>query len=138
MIAAWLASRTLSGLPLSGKTPYKSRPTTPRPDTASALAESPSVRMSVQSLPRAPPAAFASSSFVMPVSRVFFEPPLRLSCSSCLNLVQASTRSTTPDFSMALRNLSGRTHFEPKAFSFVVSVSLVCESKAGLTIMAST
>ena len=44
----------------------------------------------------------------------------------------------TPLFSTALRNLSGSAHLLPKAFSLVVRVSLVWESKAGLTIIAST
>ena len=114
MIAACDASRTFRGLPFKGKTPYKSRPTTPRPDTAKAFAESPSVKIRVQSLPLAPPAEFASSNFVMPVSRIFFDPPFRLSCSSCLNLVQAKTRSTTPDFSMAFKNLSGKHDLAPE------------------------
>ena len=138
MIAACDASRTFKGLPLRGKTPYKSRPTTPRPLTAKAFAESPSVNMSVQSLPLAPPALLASSSFVIPVNRIFLLPPFLLSCSSCLNLVHARTRSTTPLFSIAFKNLSGKTTFDPKDRSFVVSVSFVCESNAGFTIKAST
>ena len=55
------APRTLSSLPRSGKTPHLSRPTTSSPATASALAESPSVTMSVHSPARGPPASSASS-----------------------------------------------------------------------------
>lgn len=51
----WEASRTLRILPLSGKTPYLSRPITPNPDTASDLAESPSVNISVHSRECLPP-----------------------------------------------------------------------------------
>ena len=40
-----MASRTLKTCPLSGKTPYLSRPTTPKPETASELAKSSLVRM---------------------------------------------------------------------------------------------
>ena len=64
MIWSCVASRTLSNFPRKGNTPYASRPTSLRPDTASALAESPSVRISVHSLLRLVPAQFASSSFV--------------------------------------------------------------------------
>ena len=62
LIDSCVASRTLSSLPRSGNTPYASRPTSLRPDTASALAESPSVRISVHSALRLPPAQLASSS----------------------------------------------------------------------------
>ena len=40
-------SRTFNSFPRNGNTPNRSRPTTDRPATASAFAESPSVRMSV-------------------------------------------------------------------------------------------
>ena len=68
MMLSCLASRTLRSLPRSGKTPKLSRPTTVRPATASALAESPSVRMRVQSLAYLVPALFASESLGSPVS----------------------------------------------------------------------
>jgi len=42
-------------LPLSGNTPYLSRPITPKPETAKDLAESPSVSISVQSKECLPP-----------------------------------------------------------------------------------
>lgn len=51
----WEASRTLRILPLSGNTPYLSRPITPKPETAKDLAESPSVKISVQSKECLPP-----------------------------------------------------------------------------------
>lgn len=51
----WEASRTLRILPLRGKTPYLSLPITPSPDTASDLAESPSVSISVHSRECLPP-----------------------------------------------------------------------------------
>ena len=70
-----LTSRTFSSLPYrslpsltptrSGNTPKLSRPTTPRPPTASALAESPSVTISVASPECFVPALFASSSLGM-------------------------------------------------------------------------
>ena len=60
------ASLTLSNLPRRGKTPYRSRPTILRPLTANVLAESPSVRINVQSIEFLPPASFASSSFGIP------------------------------------------------------------------------
>ena len=52
--------------PVRSQTPYVARPTTSSPATASALAESPSVRMSVvsrKSDARPHPARYASSSF---------------------------------------------------------------------------
>lgn len=51
---------------LRGKTPKRSRPTTDSPATASDLAESPSVRISVQCSELRPPASLASSSLGMP------------------------------------------------------------------------
>lgn len=42
-------------MPLSGNTPYLSRPITPKPETAKDLAESPSVKISVQSKECLPP-----------------------------------------------------------------------------------
>lgn len=50
-----VASRTFRIFPLSGNTPYRSRPMTPRPETARDLAESPSVRMRVHSDECLPP-----------------------------------------------------------------------------------
>ena len=53
-------------LPLKGNTPYLSRPTTPRPATAKVLAESPSVKINVQSDDHFVPASLASSSLGIP------------------------------------------------------------------------
>ena len=53
------------GLPRTGKMPKVSRPTTSSPATASALAESPSVTISVHAPPLAVPASSASSSLAM-------------------------------------------------------------------------
>ena len=69
-----------------------------RPATASVLAESPSVRMSVQSMEFLVPASLASSSLLTPLSLLVF----LLVCAffmsrSCLNLDHASTLSTIPD-----------------------------------------
>ena len=60
------ASLTFNSLPRSGNTPYWSLPTTLKPLTASVLAESPSVRISVHCLEFLPPASLASSSLGMP------------------------------------------------------------------------
>ena len=60
------ASRTLRSLPLSGKTPYLSLPMIPRPATAKAFAESPSVKIKVQSPEFFVPASLASSNLGMP------------------------------------------------------------------------
>ena len=69
---AYVAVRVFSNFPLSGKTPYVSLPTTDRPDTAVALAESPSVKIMVQLGESFVPALFASSSFGMITLDVFF------------------------------------------------------------------
>lgn len=53
-------------IPLRGKTPNLSLPTTPSPATASVLAESPSVRMSVQLEESFVPASLASSNLGIP------------------------------------------------------------------------
>lgn len=79
MICWCVASLTFSSLPLKGKTPYRSRPTTERPEMASALAESPSVRMRVQCCELRVPASLASSSLGMPVRRWHLEPSFFLS-----------------------------------------------------------
>lgn len=50
-----VASLTFRIFPLSGNTPYRSRPITPKPDTARDLAESPSVRIRVHSEECFPP-----------------------------------------------------------------------------------
>jgi len=57
----------LRSLPCSGKTPKLSRPTTPSPATASALAESPSVSISMHGDALRVPALLASASLVTPV-----------------------------------------------------------------------
>lgn len=64
MICDWDASRTFSSLPRNGNTPNLSFPTTERPPSTSAFAESPSVKINVQCLlcPLTP-ARLASSSF---------------------------------------------------------------------------
>mmetsp|Transcript_25408 Transcript_25408/g.75641 ORF Transcript_25408/g.75641 Transcript_25408/m.75641 type:complete len:280 (+) Transcript_25408:2459-3298(+) len=131
-----VASRTFRTLPRSGKTPYLSRPTTLRPATARALAESPSVRISVHSLESLPPASFASSSFGTPVSRVTFPVfTLRRFPRSTFDLARAAMRmrSTMPQEATSARNFSESSHFEPNFDGFVVSVSFVCESKAGFS-----
>lgn len=56
LILSSVASLTFNTFPLSGNTPYKSLPITPSPATASALAESPSVRIRVHFAESALPA----------------------------------------------------------------------------------
>mmetsp|Transcript_92063 Transcript_92063/g.286519 ORF Transcript_92063/g.286519 Transcript_92063/m.286519 type:complete len:242 (-) Transcript_92063:372-1097(-) len=130
------ASRTLSIFPRKGNTPYLSRPTTLRPATARALAESPSVRMSVHSAEFFPPASFASSSLGTPVSRTT-RPVFAFSRlpKSTLDLARAAMRirSTTPQLATSSRNFSESSQREPNLDCFVVSVSFVCESKAGFS-----
>mmetsp|Transcript_25410 Transcript_25410/g.75653 ORF Transcript_25410/g.75653 Transcript_25410/m.75653 type:complete len:231 (+) Transcript_25410:2492-3184(+) len=130
------ASRTFSTLPLSGKTPYLSRPTTLRPATARDLAESPSVRMRVHSCEFLPPASLASSSFGTPSTRCwFFVPPFswRPRSTFCLALAQSRIMSTTPLFITPFRSRSESSQVEPNLLCFVVRVSFVWESKAGFS-----
>uniref|UniRef100_A0A6B0UL13 Putative secreted protein n=1 Tax=Ixodes ricinus TaxID=34613 RepID=A0A6B0UL13_IXORI len=99
-ICLWVASRTLSIFPLSGKTPYLSRPTTASPDTASDLAESPSVKIRVQSTELRVPASLASSSLGMPLSlECFLAEHFIPSCFWALKVSQDMTASTTPHLS---------------------------------------
>lgn len=94
----WEASLTFNSLPRNGKTPYLSRPTTLNPAIASALAESPSVTISVHCLEFFVPASFASSSFGIPFNRVFLlvEDVFFISCASLLNLTQFIILSRMP------------------------------------------
>lgn len=129
------ASRTLRSLPRSGYTPYLSRPTTPKPATAKVLAESPSVKIKVQSNEFLVPASLASSNLAMPFNLLVFLPVcLPFNCWSALNLDQANTDSTIPHFSNCLLNLSVKVHLEPNLPICNVIISFVCESKVGLVI----
>mmetsp|Transcript_3264 Transcript_3264/g.4730 ORF Transcript_3264/g.4730 Transcript_3264/m.4730 type:complete len:354 (-) Transcript_3264:1160-2221(-) len=134
-MAAGDAWRTLRSLPRSGKTPNVSRPTTDSPLTASALAESPSVRMRVHSLDRERcPAQLASSSFGMPSMRparlpsVFFRSLVSLRSA----LARAEAR-TDVCLATLWKKLSGMRQVDPNLAALVVSVSFVCESKLGLS-----
>ena len=64
--APCFASRTLRCFPRRKNTPKLSRPTSPSPATAGALAESPSVRISVQRDALLAPSLLASASLAMP------------------------------------------------------------------------
>mmetsp|Transcript_98086 Transcript_98086/g.245798 ORF Transcript_98086/g.245798 Transcript_98086/m.245798 type:complete len:237 (+) Transcript_98086:1997-2707(+) len=131
-----VASRTLSILPLRGNTPYLSRPMTLSPATARALAESPSVRMSVHSAEFLPPASLASSNFGTPVNLDTL-PVLAFNFlpKSSLDFARAAIkiRSMTPQLATSSRNLSDNSHLEPNFDVFVIRVSFVCESKAGFS-----
>ena len=114
---------------------------TERPATASDLAESPSVRMSVHCSARAAePAQLASSSLGRSSRRAcaFLPPPARCSSDVALKRAHESTRSTTPEASTAFMNFSESSASEPKSFGRVVSVSLVWLSKAGFSMSALT
>ena len=75
---------------------------TPRPHTAVDLAESPSVRISVQFSPFLVPASLASSSFGIPLIFVVFLPPLLSKAFFSLNSAKEATASTIPDFNAFL------------------------------------
>mmetsp|Transcript_84091 Transcript_84091/g.265457 ORF Transcript_84091/g.265457 Transcript_84091/m.265457 type:complete len:267 (-) Transcript_84091:718-1518(-) len=131
-----LASLTFKTLPFSGKTPYLSRPTTLSPATARDLAESPSVRIKVQSAEFLPPASLASSSLGIPITRVVFFVLLRIwrdMSTFCFALTQSKMSSTTPLFMTCFMNLSESSQLLPNLLCLVVSVSFVWESKAGFS-----
>ena len=130
-------SLTFINFPFRGNTPYRSLPTIYSPLIARALAESPSVNISVHSQPLEVPARFASSSFGMPSKRIFFLPPVPralLSYAFCLASTLSITDSTIGLETSFLRKFSLSSHFEPKFLLCVVRVSFVCESKAGFSI----
>ena len=60
-------SKTLSNLPFKGNIPYFSLPTTLRPAIAIDLAESPSVKINIQSSDFLVPASIASSNLGIPL-----------------------------------------------------------------------
>mmetsp|Transcript_26166 Transcript_26166/g.57257 ORF Transcript_26166/g.57257 Transcript_26166/m.57257 type:complete len:226 (+) Transcript_26166:2710-3387(+) len=130
------ASRTFRTFPFNGKTPYLSRPITLTPATANDFAESPSVRIKVQSCECRPPASLASSSLGMPLTRPWFL--LARSCldmsTFCFAFTQSKIVSTMPLFITCLMTLSGNSQVDPNLLCLVVSVSLVWESKAGFSI----
>ena len=138
MIWSCDASLTFKSFPRSGKTPYRSRPTTDKPLTASAFAESPSVKINVQCSEFLPPASLASSSLGIPVRRVFFAPSCFFSSLDCLNEAQERICSTTPLVIIFFIVVSAQTYLLPKFAARVFSVSLVCESNAGFSISALT
>ena len=133
------ASRTFNGLPFNGNTPYLSLPTISIPAIASALAESPSVRINVQSSHFFVPASLASSSFGTP-SSLFLLVPLSVLAIFACNLAWAwrTMESTIPDWRIYLRNLSEIVHLDPNYEGFVVSVSFVWESNAGFSMLELT
>ena len=83
---------------------------------AKDFAESPSVKIRVQSFDFADPAKLASSNLGIPVSFLFFFPLVFSIACFCLNLAKDKIFSTTPDFSTCLMNLSDNLHVEPKEF----------------------
>mmetsp|Transcript_93175 Transcript_93175/g.266263 ORF Transcript_93175/g.266263 Transcript_93175/m.266263 type:complete len:207 (+) Transcript_93175:1982-2602(+) len=141
-------SRTFSTFPLSGNTPYVSRPNVSSPATASALAESPSVSISVQAFARAVPARRASSSFGILRPRNRLLPPgaavsLRMAA-NCFLLAASTTAATIPagpsrstpsgpSMNGSPRPCSGSSHVEPKDDGLEMSISFICESKVGLS-----
>lgn len=126
MIYLFAASLTLRNFPLNGKTPYLSLPITSIPARAKLFAESPSVKIIVQSFESLVPAEFASSSFGIINLEVFFPGPIVLA-SFAYSLASATFRivSTTPLSKMPFRNLSESSIVLPKSFAGVFKVSFV-------------
>ena len=89
-------SLTLSILPLRGKTPHFSRPTTLRPVMALVAAESPSVRIKVHSTDLFVPAQRASSNFGRPRSVRFLAPSVFLASRASFASRMACASSRTP------------------------------------------
>lgn len=130
------ASLTFNSLPLNGKTPHLSRPTTSNPAIAKLFAESPSVIIKVHYSADLVPARLASSSFSIPSKRHYFFPVNYFaSLLSNFDLAWITMFSTIGVFLIiSSRNLFEMTYELPKAAGLVVSVSFVYESKAGLSI----
>uniref|UniRef100_A0A6G5A4I2 Secreted protein n=1 Tax=Rhipicephalus microplus TaxID=6941 RepID=A0A6G5A4I2_RHIMP len=133
-ICLWVASRTLRIFPLRGNTPNLSRPTTASPETAKLLAESPSVRMRVQSTELRVPASLASSNLGIPLSlECFLAEHFWPSCFWALKFTHDMTASTTPHLRTWLWNLSLSSHLEPNFLACRVMFSLVWESNVGFS-----
>ena len=134
-MAATAASRQFSSLPRRGKTPYLSRPTTPSPAMARALAESPSVRTSVHSPLRLVPAQLASVSFAT-FTRPLLDPSVFLrflSSSSDARTPASATTSSRSTPTAFFRNAS-----DTAILALDVRNSLLCVSNVGLTAVALT
>ena len=134
---SWLMSFTLSILPLKGKTPHFSRPTTARPAIAEAAAESPSVKIRVASEDLAVPAHKASSSLGSPRKFLRLEPSVFLASFADLASRIDWASSRRPIFTKLSASFSD-LKTEPNFCAGVVRVSFVCESKAGFTIVEFT
>ena len=108
------ASLTFNNLPFKGNTPKKSLPTISTPAIANALAESPSVNISVHISLLAVPAQLASSSLGIPVILPFL-PPLRtlLSLEFSLALAKDTIYSTIPVLRIFFMNFSVIYGFDP-------------------------
>ena len=130
-------SLTLRSLPRRGNTPKRSRPTTFKPEMADVAAESPSVRISVQSDDLADPAQSASSSLGKPRSVLRFVPSVFLASLASLAASAACASSRSPIFISASATLADLNTL-PNLAAGVVRVSLVCESKLGFTIVELT
>ena len=136
---ASLVSFTFRTLPFNGYTPKNFRCSWLRPDNAIALAESPSVRMSVHLADSFVPAWTASSSLGMPVILDCFLPSVLLfSLASLADCASSSFGTIASLVTIFLSVSSDSRNPEPNDPDLVVSVSLVWLVKLGFSIIAVT
>ena len=129
------ASLTFKNLPLNGKTPNVSLPTTSIPARAKLLAESPSVSIIVHLSAVREPASLASSSLGIPSNFYFFlAPPIFKSLAFSRACDIAKMLSTMPESNISFKNFSESSTLLPKLLDLEASVSLVCPSNAGFSI----
>ena len=126
-------SNTFINLPFSGNTPYLFRSSFDNPETIPALAESPSHKINTQSLERVVPAQFASINFGIPRILLVFLPSVFFAALFSFNSVRLIAASITPSLIRDLMKSSGTSHLDPNLATGVLSVSFVCESKAGFS-----
>ena len=132
-------SFTFNTLPFKGYTPYNLRCSCDNPDNAIAFAESPSVRMRMHLEDWGVPAYTASSSFGIPVILDCFFPSVLDASFAFFSDANVSKCSTIPNLDTIFFRVSSDNFGElPKADTFVVNVSLVCDVKLGFSTIPTT
>ena len=114
-------SLTFRSLPRKGNTPYLFLSCFDNPDITPALAESPSVRISVHSHDLRPPAHIAPVYLGMPLIFTVFLPSVFFAALVSLISVKLIAASITPNFLTTCSiNLSVTVHFVPNLLAGVL------------------
>ena len=112
---------TLRSLPRKGNTPYRFLSCFERPDITPALAESPSVRISVHSHDLRPPAHMAPVYLGIPLIEIVLRPSVFFAAFVSLISVKLIAASITPNFlTTCSMNLSDTLHFVPNLLDGVL------------------